>query len=167
MVRRQTAMSLAAFVIVGIFFSAAQAENRTFTFTAERKQVSIGSGLSYMAWTYDGTVPGPTIRVRQDDQVNIRLLNHTEDAHGIEILGAQVEHREEARVGEQDAFAMHEHRVVHGLDQPLKQLFAIQQSRTALFEVVQQCIDGGAELAQACRFGLKSDAARRAVAGEA
>jgi nitrite reductase (NO-forming) len=90
MVRRQTAVSLAAFVMVGIFFSAAQAEDRTFTFTAERKQVSIGSGLSYMAWTYDGTVPGPTIKVRQDDQVNIRLLNHTEDAHGIEILGAQV-----------------------------------------------------------------------------
>ena len=51
---------------------------------------------------------------------------------------------------------MHEHRVVHGLDQALKQLFAIQQPRTALFEVVQQRIDGGAELAQACRFGSRN-----------
>ena len=59
------------------------AADQTFTFTAERKQVSIGAGLMYLAWTYDGTVPGPLMRVKQGDRVNIKLINHTSDAHGI------------------------------------------------------------------------------------
>jgi len=68
----------------------AQAVQHNFTLTAERARVSIGSGLSYLAWTYDGTVPGPTMRANQGDDINIRLLNRTSDAHGIEIQGAQL-----------------------------------------------------------------------------
>ena len=75
-------------IVVGRQTSAAA--DRTFTLTAERKQIPIGSGLSYNAWTYDGAVPGPTLRVRQGDNVTIRLLNQTSDAHGIEILAAQI-----------------------------------------------------------------------------
>ena len=56
---------------------------------------------------------------------------------------------------------MHEHRVVHGLDQTLKQLFAILQPRAALLEIFQQFIDRGAELAQ--RAGLASSAMRPAA----
>lgn len=67
-----------------------QAAQRNFTLTAERTPVSIGSGLTYLAWTYDGTVPGPTLRANQGDDVNIRLFNRTSDAHGIEIQGAQL-----------------------------------------------------------------------------
>ena len=66
------------------------AADHTFSVTAERKVIAIGSGLTYNAWTYDGTVPGPTLRVKQGDKVNTRLLNQTSDAHGIEILGAQM-----------------------------------------------------------------------------
>ncbi len=32
---------------------------------------------------------------------------------------------------------MHEHRVVHGLHQPLKQPFSVQQARTAQLQVLQ------------------------------
>jgi nitrite reductase (NO-forming) len=66
---------------------AAQSE---FTFTAERKQISIGSGLSYPAWTYSGSVPGPLMRVHQGDDVKITLVNHTTDAHGIYTHAAQL-----------------------------------------------------------------------------
>lgn len=68
----------------------AQAEQRNFTLTAARTRVSIGAGLAYLAWTYDGTVPGPTLQVNQDDEVKIRLFNRTSDAHGIEVQGAQL-----------------------------------------------------------------------------
>jgi nitrite reductase (NO-forming) len=61
-----------------------------FTFTAERNQISIGSGLSYPAWTYNGTVPGPLMRVQQGDDVKISLINHTTDAHGIYTHAAQL-----------------------------------------------------------------------------
>ncbi len=53
---------------------------------------------------------------------------------------------------------MHEHRVVHGLDQPLKQLFAIEQPRAPLFQVLQQLVDGRAQLAQAAGLALEPDA---------
>ncbi len=58
---------------------------------------------------------------------------------------------------------MHEHRVVHGLDQALKQTFAILQPRAALLEVFQQFVDGGAELAQCLRLALERDASGSAA----
>jgi nitrite reductase (NO-forming) len=70
--------------------SSVAAAEKSFTFTAERTPVAIGSGLSYPAWTYNGTVPGPLIRVNQGDRVDITLVNHTTDAHGIYPHAAQL-----------------------------------------------------------------------------
>lgn len=78
------------FGISGFGRQTGAAADLTFTLTAERKRIPIGSGLSYNAWTYDGTVPGPTLRVHQDDHVTLHLLNRSTDAHGIESLAAQV-----------------------------------------------------------------------------
>jgi nitrite reductase (NO-forming) len=77
-------------LVVGPFLSNASAAEKSFTFTAERKQVSIGSQLLYPAWTYNGTVPGPLMRVEQGDYVTITLVNHTTDAHGIYTHAAQL-----------------------------------------------------------------------------
>lgn len=71
----------------------ASASDKTFTFTAERKRVDIGGGMTYNAWTYDGTVPGPLLRVRQGDEVEVKLINHTSDAHGIYPHAAQLDAR--------------------------------------------------------------------------
>ena len=48
----------------------ALAASDTFNLTAERKHVPIGAGMTYNAWTYDGTVPGPVLKVRQGDEVS-------------------------------------------------------------------------------------------------
>ena len=86
-----TAVVLAMMLgMIGLGRQTSAAAEHTFTLTAERKQIPIGSGLSYNAWTYDGTVPGPTLRVHQGDHVTIRLLNQTSEAHGIESLAAQI-----------------------------------------------------------------------------
>jgi nitrite reductase (NO-forming) len=80
-------------VVFSFLFSAlarSAAAQAKFTFTAERKQISIGPGLAYPAWTYNGTVPGPLIRVKQGDDVKISLINHTTDAHGIYTHAAQL-----------------------------------------------------------------------------
>ncbi len=66
------------------------AATRNFTLTVGKNQVDIGGGMKYAAWTYNGTVPGPVLRVRQGDTVNLRLDNPTSDAHGIFIGGAQI-----------------------------------------------------------------------------
>lgn len=66
------------------------AATRTFTLTTERKQVSVGGGMTYNAWTYNGTVPGPVLKVVQGDEVKIDLVNHTKEAHGINVHAAQI-----------------------------------------------------------------------------
>ncbi len=53
----------------------ARAASDTFNLTAERKHVPIGAGMTYNAWTYNGTVPGPVLKVRQGDEVSIKLMN--------------------------------------------------------------------------------------------
>ncbi|MHB8381723.1 MAG: multicopper oxidase domain-containing protein [Candidatus Binataceae bacterium] len=57
---------------------------------AESKTISIGSGMTYAAWTYGGTVPGPLLRAREGDRVTVQLVNHTASAHGLEIYAAQI-----------------------------------------------------------------------------
>jgi nitrite reductase (NO-forming) len=67
-----------------------QASTKTFTLTVERKRVSVGGGMTFNAWTYSGTVPGPVLKVMQGDEVNINLVNRTKDAHGINVHAAQI-----------------------------------------------------------------------------
>lgn len=68
----------------------AMAETRTFPVSAEAKRINIGSGMTYAAWTYSGTVPGPLMRATVGDKVNIQLVNHTASAHGLEVYAAQI-----------------------------------------------------------------------------
>jgi len=59
-----------------------------YEFVAYDKSLEIAPGIEYPAWTYNGRVPGPTIRVTEGDRVRIRLVNagthpHTLHFHGI------------------------------------------------------------------------------------
>ena len=61
---------------------------REFEVIAEDKEIEIAPGLMFPAWTYNGRVPGPAIRVTEGDRVRIRFLNrgshpHTMHFHGI------------------------------------------------------------------------------------
>lgn len=87
--RVAAAVILAALVSASLS-RAAQAATKAFNFTVERKHVDVGSGMTYNAWTYNGTVPGPILRIDQGDQVSIQLINDTTDAHGINIHAAQM-----------------------------------------------------------------------------
>ncbi len=80
-----------------------------------------------------------------------------------DVRGLHSEQREKARIGKQNHFAMHEHGIVDGLDETLKQLFAILQLRAALLEVLQQFIDCGTELAQRAGLGTRCNPAGRAA----
>ncbi|MFI6598524.1 multicopper oxidase family protein [Nonomuraea sp. NPDC050536] len=52
---------------------------RRFTLTAEKGTITLASGRRVEALTFNGTSPGPAIRVRQGDLVEVRLRNHLAD----------------------------------------------------------------------------------------
>jgi manganese oxidase len=61
---------------------------RTFRVIAVDKEIEIAPGLFFPAWTYNGRVPGPTLRVTEGDLVRIEFSNggshpHTMHFHGI------------------------------------------------------------------------------------
>lgn len=65
-----------------------------FTFTAEQVMWEVIKGQRVLAWTINGTVPGPTIRVTVGDHVRITLHNHFPKAtaihwHGLEVPSSQ------------------------------------------------------------------------------
>ena len=53
------------------------------------KEMQISEGVSYMFWTFGGTVPGSFIRVRQGDTVEFHLKNHPSSKmpHNIDLHG--------------------------------------------------------------------------------
>jgi len=89
-----SASALIALVIVVVLIvpatAAIAAGEKTFTLTVKDKRIEIGLGLSYDAWTYDGAVPGPVLRVSEGDEVTIKLVNPTTMAHGIDTHAAEV-----------------------------------------------------------------------------
>jgi FtsP/CotA-like multicopper oxidase with cupredoxin domain len=50
---------------------------REFTLTVQEKVIDIAKGVKWFGWTYNGTIPGPVIRVTQGDTVRITLDNST------------------------------------------------------------------------------------------
>jgi len=55
------------------------------------ESVAIANGVTYQAWTYNGTVPGPIIHVRQGQTVNVTLTNHGNMKHSIDFHAAETE----------------------------------------------------------------------------
>ena len=72
----------------------AAARVRTFTLTARPARLRLGPGVVVDAWTYNGTSPGPTLRVRQGDLVVVHLVNRlpvptTIHWHGVTVPGGE------------------------------------------------------------------------------
>jgi nitrite reductase (NO-forming) len=57
------------------------------TLTVKEVTAEIAGGVSYDFWTFDGTVPGPLLRVMQGDTVNLTLVNPATNkmAHNIDL----------------------------------------------------------------------------------
>ena len=58
-----------------------------YTIVALNKAIEIVPGLEYPAWTYNGRIPGPTIRVREGDRVRIQFRNGSDHEHSIHFHG--------------------------------------------------------------------------------
>jgi FtsP/CotA-like multicopper oxidase with cupredoxin domain len=61
---------------------------RRYDIAAVDRDLEVAQGVTYSAWTYDGTVPGPIIRATEDDTLQVNFFNggshpHTIHFHGI------------------------------------------------------------------------------------
>jgi FtsP/CotA-like multicopper oxidase with cupredoxin domain len=60
---------------------------REYTITAQDKEIEIAPGLFFPAWTYNGRVPGPTLRCTEGDRLRITLINGSVHPHSIHFHG--------------------------------------------------------------------------------
>ncbi len=65
---------------------------REYDFIASDKDVEVAPGLFFPAWTYNGRIPGPTIRAREGDRLRLNFTNasahpHTMHFHGVHPAG--------------------------------------------------------------------------------
>ena len=63
---------------------------RRISLIAEPARIVIAANVTYDAWTFNGTVPGPTIMVNQGDTINFTLINKFDMAHSIDFHAAEV-----------------------------------------------------------------------------
>ncbi len=60
---------------------------REWEIVAADKEIEVAPGVRYEAWTYNGRVPGPTLRAREGERLRIRLVNASEHPHTMHFHG--------------------------------------------------------------------------------
>ena len=61
---------------------------RDFTIIADdRETAEVSPGVYYNAWTFNGTIPGPTIRATEGDLVRIHFINNGSKPHSMHFHG--------------------------------------------------------------------------------
>jgi FtsP/CotA-like multicopper oxidase with cupredoxin domain len=60
---------------------------REYDLVAEDREIEVAPGVFYPAWTYNGQVPGPTLRCTEGDRVRVRFENRGSHAHSVHFHG--------------------------------------------------------------------------------
>src|SRR5437867_3577457 len=60
---------------------------REYQITAVDVEVEIAAGVKYPAWTYNGQVPGPTLRCTEGDLIRVHFTNNSGHPHTIHFHG--------------------------------------------------------------------------------
>ncbi len=60
---------------------------REYVVVASDKEIEVAPGIFFPAWTYNGRVPGPTIRCTEGDRVRVRFVNGSAHPHTIHFHG--------------------------------------------------------------------------------
>jgi FtsP/CotA-like multicopper oxidase with cupredoxin domain len=60
---------------------------REYDIEAVDREIEVAPGVFYPAWTYNGQVPGPTIRCTEGDRVRVRFVNRGGHSHSIHFHG--------------------------------------------------------------------------------
>jgi FtsP/CotA-like multicopper oxidase with cupredoxin domain len=60
---------------------------REWEIVAHDKEIEVAPGVKYEAWTYNGRVPGPTLRAREGEALRIRFVNASDHPHTMHFHG--------------------------------------------------------------------------------
>jgi FtsP/CotA-like multicopper oxidase with cupredoxin domain len=60
---------------------------REWQLYAEDKEIEIAPGVRFAAWTYNGRIPGPTLRAREGERLRITFTNGSAHPHTIHFHG--------------------------------------------------------------------------------
>ena len=64
-----------------------QSETHEYTLVAEETTLEIAPGVRVDAWTYNGTIPGPTLTATEGDRVIVHFINKTPLPHTVHFHG--------------------------------------------------------------------------------
>jgi len=65
---------------------------REYELVALDREVEVAQGVTFAAWTYNGSVPGPVIRATEDDLLRVRFSNGGSHPHTIHFHGIHPAH---------------------------------------------------------------------------
>jgi nitrite reductase (NO-forming) len=91
---KKNIITIAAATAMGLSAGAVLAKTVQVTMHAKETTVKIDNkGTEYPAWTFDGTIPGPLVRVTEGDTVEFTLINDKENknSHAMDFHAAQVD----------------------------------------------------------------------------
>ena len=60
---------------------------REWTLVAQDKEIEVAPGIRFPAWTYNGRIPGPTLRAREGERLRITFVNASRHPHTIHFHG--------------------------------------------------------------------------------
>jgi FtsP/CotA-like multicopper oxidase with cupredoxin domain len=60
---------------------------REWELIAQDKEIEVAPGVNYAAWTYNGRVPGPTLRATEGERLRIKFQNGSQHPHTIHFHG--------------------------------------------------------------------------------
>ena len=60
---------------------------REYRITSLNKNIEVVPGIEYPAWTYNGRIPGPTIRATEGDRIRIHFSNGSNHPHTMHFHG--------------------------------------------------------------------------------
>jgi nitrite reductase (NO-forming) len=69
---------------------ASDAGIKEFIIPITHDTIEIAKGVKYEGWTFGGTVPGPTLRVREGDLVRVKVVNNSPMPHSIDFHSARI-----------------------------------------------------------------------------
>jgi FtsP/CotA-like multicopper oxidase with cupredoxin domain len=60
---------------------------REWEIVAQDREIEVAPGVKFEAWTYNGRVPGPTLRAREGELLRIHFVNGSEHPHTMHFHG--------------------------------------------------------------------------------
>jgi FtsP/CotA-like multicopper oxidase with cupredoxin domain len=60
---------------------------REFEVVAQNKEIEVVPGINFAAWTYNGRIPGPTLRATEGDRIRVHFFNGSNHPHSMHFHG--------------------------------------------------------------------------------